>query len=167
MVRKSRKSMSTNVITKTLNEMIADLGTVDGICSSRLSKVVKNKTDAELKLMLEDSNSELNALIQSQKVNLESDVSGRKYLQLFSLIQPLLKPVDIIPTTPPPTTQSNKEKDNLEDIMSQLQSPENSELMNLANSLMKDLNLEEKLKNYRTTSGVRNYIVSIHEIKYN
>ena len=40
-----------------------------------------------------------------------------------------------------------KEKDNLEDIMSQLQSPENSELMNLANSLMKDLNLEEKLKN--------------------
>ncbi len=25
----------------------------------------------------------------------------------------------------------------------------------------------EKLKNYRTTSGVRNYIVSIHEIKYN
>jgi hypothetical protein len=90
--------------------------------------------------LLSDPNSVLCKNIP--KEILEKDVSGRKYLEILSIIQPSLKPsISSVITTSSATTSSAENVFNKATL--DMFGSENDTIIDLAQSICKDLNLNE------------------------
>ena len=164
-VRESKTRLEV-VLRKTFTDLVKDLATVDGKASVKLEKLVKNI--AKGKLSEELKNEESTLLKAIPKEILDNDQAGRKYLEIFALCQPKLKP-SILPYKVEPssicvkdectsstninedkcvkeeTTSSSEEnamKTCLESLFSKSDKP--NELLSLAENACKDLNLMGK-----------------------
>jgi hypothetical protein len=106
-----------NPLRKTLNEMAQDLGKIDADASNKLSDLVRSVSNAQLKKTLEDSESDLSKIVMTLKPLLQMDQLGKKYLDILGLVNPAFK--SSVP----------------------------DKIMDLANNLITDLNLNDKMKN--------------------
>lgn len=85
------------IIAKTLKELISDLSKVNPVKSTLLSKEIEGLSDRKITRKIQKKDSDLVKNIP--KDLLQNDASGRRYLDILSILQPALKPPK--PAAPP------------------------------------------------------------------
>jgi len=141
-----------DMLGNTVRELCTDLKKIDADKGSALETVVSGLDNHKVVKRLAKSDSDLCRCIPVEL--LENDASGRKYLDILSTIQPLLKPKSvpietnaIVATTAnvvPSVVKEIDEYTKSKEFMKMFNSSMDAELLDLADSVRKDINLNEQ-----------------------
>lgn len=136
------KNQLETMIINTIKELIEDIKVTESEKSTTLNTIITENTPEQVIALLQQKNSLL--CLSIPKESLEKDVSGRKYLDVLSLFQPDLKPVERTVTNEN-TTHLTSDEDTMKQVSSILgiEDLENNDLLKLAQSMCKDLNITE------------------------
>lgn len=143
--------MFEDIVAKTLQEMIVDVSHIDIQKSEHLANCIKDLSNHKIARHLQNATSDLCKAIP--KDILDKDASGKKYLEILSMIQPTLKPnpIAVQPSVQEVLLQPAELQlrntpvegmpSGLEDVMKGVM---DKDLLDLAESVRKDLNVNEE-----------------------
>lgn len=145
MTKQMKRTQFEELVSKTVKEMTSDLANIDSTKSDHLKSITNGLSNRRIVKRLANPESELCKAIPVDL--LEKDVAGKKYLDILCMIQPKLKhPQQPLPQS---DTELNKLSSSMQlsqpkdDFMKMFGETMDPELLNLANMVRQDLNMDE------------------------